>query len=65
MFPLFSLRFLVVALREESVDRNSQDFDEQPTPAQVALREESVDRNSWAPVNDGPDLCRSPRGERG
>ncbi len=30
----------------------------------VALREESVDRNSWAPVNDGPDLCRSPRGER-
>ena len=34
-----------VALRKESVDRNSQFGGQQVNPMQVALRKESVDRN--------------------
>ena len=53
-----------VALRKESVDRNSVP-DTGPLADAVALRKESVDRNPWR----GRCVCavarRSPQGERG
>ena len=58
------LRGLPVALRKESVDRNStisatfkRDF--------VALRKESVDRNAELEEVKHYGKCRSPQGERG
>ena len=56
---------LAVALRKESVDRNSEINTRGRIKMKVALRKESVDRNtSFRPVS----LCglrRSPQGERG
>ena len=37
-----------VALRKESVDRNTQNRHPLTKPLGVALRKESVDRNVWA-----------------
>ena len=54
----------LVALRKESVDRNSPNtsiiiLDE------VALRKESVDRNWNRRCQNNGSICRSPQGERG
>ena len=54
----------MVALRKESVDRNTR-----LAPASrilaVALRKESVDRNLGSEQFYPDLLCRSPQGERG
>ena len=53
-----------VALRKESVDRNS--WAARARVAQyVALRKESVDRNHLDDVDGGDLVRRSPQGERG
>ena len=54
-----------VALRKESVDRNSTGPANLMAFTTVALRKESVDRNEcdWKLVDGVP--CRSPQGERG
>ena len=55
---------LEVALRKESVDRNSCYLDNIEI-IEVALRKESVDRNLVAPLLATGGSCRSPQGERG
>ena len=53
-----------VALRKESVDRNT--ISENPMiSVNVALRKESVDRNLIGGVYRAIDISRSPQGERG
>ena len=54
----------LVALRKESVDRNSRP----PFTiffVTVALRKESVDRNLISCIDRAVDISRSPQGERG
>ena len=53
-----------VALRKESVDRNSSKSGLRPLIA-VALRKESVDRNVILLAVLLSSVCRSPQGERG
>ena len=53
-----------VALRKESVDRNSTAQEETATMT-VALRKESVDRNPEVLTKYGYPVSRSPQGERG
>ena len=53
-----------VALRKESVDRNS-DKDADWVRVYVALRKESVDRNTYHFMLKIGTLRRSPQGERG
>ena len=53
-----------VALRKESVDRNSADFVE-IDDFKVALRKESVDRNFCQNSPVTGVIGRSPQGERG
>ena len=53
-----------VALRKESVDRNSCGDTLRP-PALVALRKESVDRNVFLTLTVRNIPSRSPQGERG
>ena len=53
-----------VALREESVDRNSIEV-QNTSYTVVALREESVDRNIHNRIAIIEEVRRSPRGERG
>ena len=55
---------LWVALRKESVDRNTLSLSF-PAAAGVALRKESVDRNQWIKAKYPGCRCRSPQGERG
>ena len=55
---------LPVALRKESVDRNSQKKLEKNLGF-VALRKESVDRNLFAGHIGRENRSRSPQGERG
>ena len=59
------LAISAVALRKESVDRNSTKLANSKACITVALRKESVDRNT-DPINlsDIP-ASRSPQGERG
>ena len=47
-----------VALRKESVDRNTDAINLSDIPANVALRKESVDRNCW-PVRPAPGCLLS------
>ena len=54
----------IVALRKESVDRNSF-LPIGLCRARVALRKESVDRNIWVNKTQSPASGRSPQGERG
>ena len=54
-----------VALRKESVDRNSNGSKVRSVMAKVALRKESVDRNSCCGAAVIAFLSRSPQGERG
>ena len=51
--------------RSESVDRNSYITNKYPVIRTVALRKESVDRNEGACYNKGGLMSRSPQGERG
>ena len=55
---------LNVALRKESVDRNSI-LNFQKGQASVALRKESVDRNADDAHPEHAATSRSPQGERG
>ena len=54
----------IVALRKESVDRNTQRRDFKRVGL-VALRKESVDRNLLRKITITVDEGRSPQGERG
>ena len=54
-----------VALRKESVDRNTQRRDFKALGLLVALRKESVDRNAGLLLGSKGRLRRSPQGERG
>ena len=54
----------VVALRKESVDRNTI-VSAVLLMYSVALRKESVDRNSIVLASFRACICRSPQGERG
>ena len=54
----------LVALRKESVDRNTRSAKQSPG-ASVALRKESVDRNTAFLAARVSSLGRSPQGERG
>ena len=54
-----------VALRKESVDRNTGSDWVSEFPQLVALRKESVDRNFKAVAVCGMLSSRSPQGERG
>ena len=54
----------MVALRKESVDRNSIALASIKVST-VALRKESVDRNCVSMKIDMGNNCRSPQGERG
>ena len=54
-----------VALRKESVDRNTDSINLSDIPANVALRKESVDRNFNAMQIVIIIVSRSPQGERG
>ena len=54
-----------VALRKESVDRNTMRRDFKALCLLVALRKESVDRNLSFPSFIKRCLSRSPQGERG
>ena len=54
-----------VALRKESVDRNSRSLFAMFRLIRVALRKESVDRNVDAMQIVVVIMCRSPQGERG
>ena len=56
---------VTVALRKESVDRNSTYVTRLPRAQVVALRKESVDRNISPPVDTSSVNGRSPQGERG
>ena len=53
-----------VALRKESVDRNTH-YIANNKLFQVALRKESVDRNAKRILGLQALYCRSPQGERG
>ena len=55
---------LGVALRKESVDRNSK-IAKKVLTSTVALRKESVDRNQGVHYDNYNLHCRSPQGERG
>ena len=55
----------VVALRKESVDRNSTALASMKVSITVALRKESVDRNLLSLILLTMCLRRSPQGERG
>ena len=57
-------QYLSVALRKESVDRNTIRSSGQNTP-NVALHKESVDRNIMTTWNIEKTVSRSPQGERG
>ena len=54
-----------VALRKESVDRNTRLANILVIAAKVALRKESVDRNALLTIIRILWFCRSPQGERG
>ena len=54
-----------VALRKESVDRNTLTVRNCSGADLVALRKESVDRNCQALADDTDKNSRSPQGERG
>ena len=54
-----------VALRKESVDRNTQRRDFKALGLPVALRKESVDRNKYVVQCRKVMGGRSPQGERG
>ena len=55
-----------VALRKESVDRNTKIFSTSSLALIVALRKESVDRNEPEHADAEEDVAgRSPQGERG
>ena len=54
----------LVALRKESVDRNSR-YSSTRCVSLVALRKESVDRNTNGDETEGFYYRRSPQGERG
>ena len=54
-----------VALRKESVDRNTSIDNLTQGVFNVALRKESVDRNDVLTVSALLELSRSPQGERG
>ena len=54
-----------VALRKESVDRNSNSKINICIAGKVALRKESVDRNRLRPSSVISPIGRSPQGERG
>ena len=54
----------LVALRKESVDRNTEDWLNAGC-LPVALRKESVDRNFYYADKDADWVRRSPQGERG
>ena len=54
-----------VALRKESVDRNTKLSNTAAGRLRVALRKESVDRNTDAGVEQVQWHSRSPQGERG
>ena len=54
----------MVALRKESVDRNTHHF-MLKIGTLVALRKESVDRNNGIPYSAAIRRGRSPQGERG
>ena len=54
-----------VALRKESVDRNTRRKRSTGARLHVALRKESVDRNTDAGVEQVQWHSRSPQGERG
>ena len=56
---------LLVALRKESVDRNTIISYTIDNERKVALRKESVDRNGNGDVINGIASGRSPQGERG
>ena len=58
------LRRSIVALRKESVDRNSE-ISSTFHFITVALRKESVDRNKVAAMIKSSIVSRSPQGERG
>ena len=55
---------VAVALRKESVDRNTNPGSTTLT-FPVALRKESVDRNPENPMISVNEISRSPQGERG
>ena len=64
LMVLFPGPVIMVALRKESVDRNT--LAENPMiSVDVALRKESVDRNSPCRYVCRLEPCRSPQGERG
>ena len=54
-----------VALRKESVDRNSFPLRGNGHQGAVALRKESVDRNAKLLKKETGPISRSPQGERG
>ena len=54
-----------VALRKESVDRNTALHIAGQLHDKVALRKESVDRNTQAHATANQQVGRSPQGERG
>ena len=56
---------MLVALRKESVDRNSIEPANIRVSTTVALRKESVDRNYRPVAGSLTTLGRSPQGERG
>ena len=58
------VRVYVVALRKESVDRNTSTEPKKQSKG-VALRKESVDRNILPMTDELATECRSPQGERG
>ena len=65
MLGKYALSLLTyVALRKESVDRNSPKTKDKSN-REVALRKESVDRNFNGRVTLPPHQRRSPQGERG
>ena len=60
-----SHEYATVALRKESVDRNSRRARLVAGRPNVALRKESVDRNEKFEGIMVTKECRSPQGERG
>ena len=62
---LSSVSDSLVALRKESVDRNSDGVVSGSGDYVVALRKESVDRNMICPPRGTVSRSRSPQGERG
>ena len=64
-FTLCQFGITSVALRKESVDRNTSLSDLIISKTDVALRKESVDRNKRIAASIGLPDGRSPQGERG